>query len=146
MPTIGSTCRKTTATRKSFLISILIATLVGACANEPDAADLILVNGNFFTANPSAVKANAVAIRDGKFLFVGDDSGASAFAGPNTQKYDLAGAMVIPGIVDSHTHPGLIARTTDELVLPAYASKSIVLDTVAKYAIANPDAEFIVGK
>ena len=134
-----------TGTGRLFLVSILIATLVSACTKEQDAADLILINGNFFTANQSATNANAVAIRDGKFVFVGNNSDASSFADPATQTHDLAGATVIPGIVDSHTHPGLISRTTDELVLPAYASKAEVLDAVAEYAVANPDAEFIVG-
>ena len=128
-----------------MLTSILLATLVASCAKEQDAADLVLINGNFFTADQSAVNANAVAIRDGKFLFVGDNSGASSFAGPDTQTHDLAGAMVIPGLVDSHTHPGYISRTSDELVLPAYASKAEVLEAVAQYAAANPDAEFING-
>ena len=54
--------------RISFLISVLIATFIGACVNEQDAADLILVNGDFFTANQSAMNASAVAIRDGKFV------------------------------------------------------------------------------
>ncbi len=145
MPTSRPKFRKMTGTGRSFLVSILIATLVSACAKEQDAADLILINGNFFTANQSATNANAVAIRDGKFVFVGNNSDASSFADPATQTHDLAGATVIPGIVDSHTHPGLISRTTDELVLPAYASKAEVLDAVAEYAVANPDAEFIVG-
>lgn len=145
MPTSRPKFRKMTGTGRLFLVSILIATLVSACTKEQDAADLILINGNFFTANQSAPNANAVAIRDGKFVFVGNNSDASSFADPATQTHDLAGATVIPGIVDSHTHPGLISRTTDELVLPAYASKAEVLDAVAEYAVANPDAEFIVG-
>jgi len=145
MPKIGPNGRKMTGSRSSVLISILLTTLIGACSNKSDQADLILTNGDFFTANQSAMTASAVAIRDGKFVFVGNASGALSFAGPDTRKYDLAGAMVIPGIVDSHTHPGLIARTTDELVLPAYATKTEVLQAVAQYAAANPDADFITG-
>ncbi len=145
MPTIRPRCRNMTGAGNSFLVSILIATLVGACANEQDAADLILTNGKFFTANESAIDASTVAIRDGRFLFVGSNSGASEFSGPDTRSVDLGGATVIPGIVDTHTHPGLISRTTDNITLPAYATKEEVLESVAQYAANNPDAEFIVG-
>ena len=145
MPTLAWKRGRKTETAKSFLLILLSAMLIGACSAERDAADLILINGNIFTANDAAINAEAVAIRDGKFTFVGSNTGASAFEGPRTRIHDLAGAMVIPGLVDSHTHPGLISRTTDSLVLPAYASKPEVLDAVAQYAAANPDAEFIVG-
>lgn len=138
-------CKKMKESRSSYLTLILMTSLIGACVKKSDEADLILMNGNLFTANESVAHASAVAIRDGKFVFVGNNSDVLSFAGPDTRKHDLAGATVIPGLVDSHTHPGLIARTTDSLVLPAYASKAEVLSSVAQYAAANPDADFIVG-
>lgn len=131
---------------KSRLIMAVIAiSFLGACADRQDAADLVLTGGKFFTADKSAISASAVAVRGGKFVFVGGDSGAADFVGADTKVIDLGGATVIPGIVDSHTHPGLISRTADTLTLPAYASKAEVLEAVAQYAAENPDAEFIVG-
>ncbi len=48
--------------------------------------------------------AEAMAIRDGRIQLVGTNARVLAMAGPNTQKYDLKGRMVMPGIIDSHTH------------------------------------------
>jgi len=68
--------------------------------------DLLLFNGAFHTMEPRALRASAVAIRDGRFLHVGDEPGArSAFAGRSgMHEVDLEGRCVLPGLVDSHLH------------------------------------------
>jgi hypothetical protein len=48
--------------------------------------------------------AQAIAIRDGRFLAVGDDAAIAAHIGPNTQVVELAGKTVVPGLIDSHLH------------------------------------------
>jgi len=67
-------------------------------------ADSIFYNGRIATLDPLAPEASAVAIRDGRFLAVGDDQLLSTRAGPNTAKFDLHGRTVIPGLNDSHIH------------------------------------------
>ncbi len=67
-------------------------------------ADTLLVNGRFATLDPLSPEASAVAIRDGRFLAVGDDRAVHAHAGPATKTIDLLGRTVIPGLNDSHIH------------------------------------------
>src|SRR5271154_2728274 len=67
-------------------------------------ADLILRHGKFTTLARGQPTASAVAIRDGRFLAVGNDKDVSALAGPNTRIVDLAGRSVLPGLIDSHLH------------------------------------------
>jgi predicted amidohydrolase YtcJ len=67
-------------------------------------ADLILHNGKIVTLDKRSSIAQAVAIRDGKFLAVGSDADVKRFSGAATKVIDLGGRTVVPGLNDSHTH------------------------------------------
>ncbi|WP_053157819.1 amidohydrolase [Pseudomonas protegens] len=72
---------------------------------KPDAiADLILFNGRLHTVDRARPRASAVAIKDGRFIAVGNDAQAMALRGAGTQVIDLMGRTVIPGLNDSHLH------------------------------------------
>jgi predicted amidohydrolase YtcJ len=68
--------------------------------------DLLLLNGAFHTMEKTGSPARAVAVRDGRFLFVGDEPDArAALAGcPSAEEIDLGGRCVLPGLTDSHLH------------------------------------------
>jgi predicted amidohydrolase YtcJ len=81
---------------------VLMAGGVAAQTPPPEVmhyADVVLHNGKILTANASFEIAEAVAIRDGKFLAVGDNARILAMAGPKTVKRDLGGRSVIPGFI-----------------------------------------------
>jgi predicted amidohydrolase YtcJ len=65
---------------------------------------LILVNGRFHTVDRSKPQANAVAIKDGKFLAVGDTDEVMRHRTASSRIIDLNGRTVIPGLNDSHLH------------------------------------------
>ena len=65
-------------------------------------ADLIVENATIYTINKAQPKVRALAVKDGRILGAGDD--VSAYAGPATQRLDLQGATVVPGLIDSHAH------------------------------------------
>ncbi|MGA0557480.1 amidohydrolase [Larkinella sp. VNQ87] len=67
-------------------------------------ADLIFFNGLIHTVDRQNPQATAVAIRDGKFLAVGDDATVIQFTSDQTTCIDLKKKRVIPGLNDSHTH------------------------------------------
>ncbi|RRS04997.1 amidohydrolase [Aquabacterium soli] len=69
-----------------------------------ETADLILHRGLFTTLNRAQPTAQAVAIKDGRFLRVGHDQEVMALAGPNTKVIDLRGRRVLPGLIDNHLH------------------------------------------
>ncbi len=64
-------------------------------------ADHIIKNAKIFTSNQSAPQATALAVKDGKFVYVGDESGLKDYEGTVT---DLGGKFIMPGIIDSHVH------------------------------------------
>src|ERR1700730_6875403 len=67
-------------------------------------ADLILTNGKITTLDRQNPQARAIAVRDGRFQAVGDEREIMALAGAGTQRIDLKGRRVIPGLIDSHMH------------------------------------------
>lgn len=71
---------------------------------DPSYADLILVNGHIATLDTRGSFVEAAAIRDGKFIAVGESTQVSAHRGPRTQVVDLGGRTVVPGLNDSHLH------------------------------------------
>src|SRR5580704_8669288 len=72
--------------------------------SHQDAPDLILLNGRFTTLDKSKPTATAVAIKDGKFIAVGEDSGISQLKSDSTRTVDLNGRRVLPGLIDNHLH------------------------------------------
>jgi len=66
--------------------------------------DLILVNAKVTTLDRENPQAQAIAIRDGKFLAVGGEAEARAAVAPGAMVIDAHGRRVIPGLIDSHTH------------------------------------------
>jgi predicted amidohydrolase YtcJ len=66
--------------------------------------DLILHSGRFTTLNRVNPTASAVAVKDGKFMAVGDNADIMSLAGTATKVIDLKGRSVLPGLIDNHTH------------------------------------------
>ena len=64
-------------------------------------ADKIIKNAKIFTADSDKPMATALAVKDGKFVYVGDEAGLSDYEGDVT---DLGGKFVMPAIIDSHVH------------------------------------------
>ncbi len=133
-----------------FAQLIAISFLAACNPSEPQqvdeggrvAADLVLTGGKFITVDDDNPWAQAVAIKADKFIYVGDDAGAAAFISNTTRTTDLNGRLVIPGIVDSHTHPGLMDLDPPSAPLPE-TSKEHILAAVKEYADGNPELEWI---
>ncbi|RED22683.1 hypothetical protein BD847_3313 [Flavobacterium cutihirudinis] len=67
-------------------------------------ADLILFNGKIHSFNAETPNVTAVAIKDGKFIAVGNDNDIMSFSSEETKIIDLQNKRVVPGINDSHIH------------------------------------------
>ncbi|KFK95572.1 MULTISPECIES: amidohydrolase [unclassified Serratia (in: enterobacteria)] len=67
-------------------------------------ASLIIINGKFHTVDRENPTAQAVAIKNGKFIAVGSENQVMQYAGPETQVIDLHGHTAVPGLNDSHLH------------------------------------------
>ncbi len=67
-------------------------------------ADMVLFNGKVFTADKARPMVQAIAVENGKVLAVGSDAEIKALADASTQRIDLAGKALMPGLIDTHSH------------------------------------------
>jgi len=99
--------------KKTALLSLLFLTIIAliySCTStDSKSADIIFRNAYIFTVDSSNSKAEALAIKGGKFVFVGDNEGVKGFIGDKTKVIDLKGKMILPGLIDSH-RCGIYAR------------------------------------
>jgi hypothetical protein len=106
---------------------------------------LILLGGVVYTVDAGRSWAHAVAIRDGRIVFVGDDDGALALAGRSTAVIELGGRLVLPGFHDSHVHPIAGGIELAECDLSGEATEAGVLGAVQAYTRSHPSLEWIRG-
>jgi predicted amidohydrolase YtcJ len=77
-------------------------------ASQPDAAlapDLIVHNARVYTSDPAQPRAEAFAVRNGRFAAVGSSSDVRNLAGPGTERFDAEQMTVTAGFIDCHSHP-----------------------------------------
>jgi hypothetical protein len=72
--------------------------------NKPEPADVVLKNGLIYTVNDAQPRAEAVAVRYGRIIFIGSTAYVKQFEGKKTKVIDLKGKTVVPGLVDAHYH------------------------------------------
>lgn len=103
-------------------------------------ADTILENGTIYTIDDKNTVAEAIAIKDGKVLFVGSKAGAEAYHGAATQVVDLDGKIVMPGFIDAHVHaPGAKLTELFDIYLYESITKEQTLADVKEFIDAHPD-------
>ncbi|MBN7797337.1 amidohydrolase [Parahaliea mediterranea] len=131
---------------KQFMaLAVLLLTGLVQVHAAPD-ADHIYTNAKIYTLDPNRPWAEAIAVRDGRIVAVGDTREVLAGRGADTRVEDLGGAMVLPGLIDAHVHPlkGGI-KTLYECNFPFSATPKDVASTVAACVRDNPDAVWIRG-
>ena len=109
-------------------------------------ADLILRNGRIYTVDAAQPWVNAVAVRNGRYVAVGDDEAVEATKGTSTEIVDLKGRMAMPGITDIHTH--MLMGGQAEMFDLNFASSLGVDDicaAVRAWAEKQPPGAWIVG-
>jgi predicted amidohydrolase YtcJ len=86
-------------------LSLLAASTLNAQAPGSGPADRIYRNGVIFTADSQHRTVEALAIRGGRIVYVGDNRGVTDLMGNSTETVDLQGRFLMPGLVDGHMHP-----------------------------------------
>ena len=106
-------------------------------------ADLILHHGKVVTVDRKFSIAQAVAIRDGRIVRVGDNDSVLKLKDALTKLVDLAGRTVLPGLIDSHTHPTGASMTEFDHEIPAMETIGDVLAYVRERAAKAQPGEWI---
>ena len=137
---------------KSFVIgrqlAVLLASvlLIAGCSSEPaPGADKVFTNANVYTLNAKMPWAEAVAIKGNSIVYVGDNAGALALAGKETESFNLQGQMLLPGFIDTHMHPIFGGGYARALSLDTFGTVEDWIEAIADYAAGNPDAPLLFG-
>lgn len=103
-------------------------------------ADQIIRNAKIFTSDRNNPLATALAVKDGKFVYAGDEAGLSAYEGDVT---DLGGRFIMPGIIDSHVHisTGVGFQYVEYGKWIDRTGKQEALDFMAEHIRNNPGKE-----
>ncbi|WP_459572031.1 amidohydrolase [Cupriavidus sp. 8B] len=125
---------------------------VGACLATPFAlagvplyADTILINGHILTADTAFAAAQAVAIKDGKFLAVGTTRAVNTYRGPATQLIDLHGKTVVPGLIDTYAHMEQAGIALYTVPLYRATNAAQALDLIKEQARQAQPGEWVIG-
>ena len=130
-------------------VIFLIAMMLGATSPEANAsgsrADAVFLDGNFYTANPRQPWASAVAIQGDHIIYVGDEVGVDELVGPETRRYRLEGKLVLPGLIDAHTHPGMVALSARNVSIEDAETRPELMQAIARMIESNPDPPVLIG-
>ncbi len=109
-------------------------------------ADSVLVGGNFITMDSDNPVADAAAIKDGKFLYVGKEDEARKAIGKRTLVRDLGGSTVVPGFNEAHNHTLEFGLNMRGLLLESAGSIDEILGLVKKDAGRKNRGEWVIGR
>ncbi len=146
---------------------ILLCSLISGCAKrnvDSNAADVIILNGRVYTYTwndpspegaPAAnapfqdgqwhPDAEAIAIKDDLIIAVGDNAKIEAFRGDNTTVIDAQNGVVLPGLIESHTHVEGIGRNAEQINLREAKNEEEAVALIAEHAQNVPKGEWIIG-
>ncbi|MFQ6005011.1 MAG: amidohydrolase [Woeseia sp.] len=148
-----------------LITCVLFASVTGCAPEEQKPGDLILANARVYTLDwhdpaPDGTltsdaphdergwhpDADAVVVTGGEITYVGTTAEAKKYKGESTRMIDLAGATVVPGLVDSHTHVFGLGAALESVSLVDVKTEEEAVALVAERAQSMPEGEWIVGQ
>ncbi len=142
------------STRHVLLGLIAAVSLFGCSSPEEVAenikADLVLMGGKVYTMNwatrPRLSPVDAVAIKDGLIVSVGNFSDLQSLITDSTELIDVGGATILPGLVDSHTHVPELGASLSKVNLVDVKSEAEAVEIISARASQVPAGEWIIGQ
>ena len=125
--------------RTLCLISIVFGAQLAA------SPDLIVINADVRTSDKSKAKATAFAVKDSKFIAVGDNDEILSMSGESTRVIDANGNTVVPGFIDSHTHLSSGAKIVTGINLSEIREKAVWLEKIKERVKSMKPGEWLLG-
>ena len=128
-------------------INVLVLCIVAfACGRKESPAELVIRGGTIYTVDPSKPTADAIAIRNGIIVAVGNSAEVQPFIGGETQILELEGRTATPGFIEGHGH--LMGIGYNELELDLMKAKSFdeIVSMVKEAVEKAKPGEWITGR
>ena len=127
------------------LLSLIIVLGLLGC-RQASQADLVIQHAVVYTVDSSLSTAQAVAVKDGKIVFVGTDAEAQSWIGSKTEVVDAKGAFVMPGFIEGHGHIHNLGDFLRDINLMHVKGFDEIVAKVAEAAAKAKPGEWIVGR
>ena len=127
-------------------VSLLLLTIFTSPQRAQSPADVVFRNGNVYTANDRAPRAQAIAVKGDRIVFVGSNEAAQKFVGTNTRVVDLKGNTVLPGFTDSHQHLSGVGQREMTLNLEGTSSLDDLLAKLKARVDQAKPGEWVTGR
>src|SRR6185437_9693128 len=127
-------------------LSLLLLTFFTPAPQREQPADIVFKNGNVYTANDKAPRAQAIAVKADRIVFVGSNSAAQKYVGQGTRVVDLKGNTVLPGFTDAHQHLSGVGQREMTLNLEGTTSLEDLLAKVKARVDGAKPGEWVTGR
>ena len=129
--------------RNLFVTFSLVLVLFGAQLTA--SPDLIVINADVRTSDKTSERASAFAVKDSKFIAVGNTEDILNIASDSTRIIDLNGRTVVPGFIDSHTHLSSGAKIVTGINLSEIREKAVWLEMIKDRVKTMKPGEWLLG-
>ena len=138
-----------TEIKKLWLLFLLLTafSLIASCDNNPPSMEpeLIVFNADIRTVDQNQNRAEAFAIRGGRFVAVGNNEEVLDLKGATTESINVNGATIVPGFIDSHTHLSSGSKIVTGINLTGIREKSVWLEMIAERVKTMEPGEWLLG-
>ena len=128
--------------RRCALAAVALAM---AAAMPALGSETLFVGGAVWTANPAQPRAEAVLVRDGVIRHVGTSAETTERANEDARVVRLRGRMLLPGFVESHSHPAVAGLLNSKLQIIGTRTVAEVQEALAEYAKAHTEESVLFG-
>lgn len=130
------------------VLSLLLLNLLNLVTPQSriQQADIVFKNGTIYTANDRSPKAQAVAIKADRIVYVGSNAGVQRYVGDQTRVVDLKGNTVLPGFTDSHQHLSGVGFREMTLNLEGTTSLDDFLSKLKARVDQSKPGEWVTGR
>lgn len=129
-----------------YFFALLAICLELSCIDRHPKADLVLFNGNIYTLNETQPKAEALAVADGKIVYVGNNVNANQWVADTTSIVDLEGKTLTPGFIEGHGHLMGIGENLLNLDLLETKSYNEIIELVKAKVATSESGDWILGR
>jgi predicted amidohydrolase YtcJ len=126
-------------------VLLLIAAALFAGQTNPQ-ADVVFKNGNVYTGDERRPRAEAIAVRAGRIVYVGQNAGAAPYEKAGARVVDLRGATVVPGLTDSHYHLAGVGQREMTLNLEGARTLEAFLARVRERVAQARPGQWVTGR
>ena len=132
--------------RKTLIVLFVLPLILPCVEGKTEPADIVFKNGNIYTVNDRQPRAEAIAVKAGRIVFVGSNKDLAAYQGKDTRVIDLLGNTVVPGLTDSHYHLMGVGERELTLNLEGTLTLEDFLAKVKKQVDRAKPGEWVTGR